>query len=283
MIQVLATIWGDKYSVDYVNGLFGAIKKHASEPVKLICFSEHTDLNFDDDIEVIKLSDFGLSYDEMRKGCRLKLNIFRTECLNPDEPAIFFDLDTAVIGDIAVLANQIRKDPRLYMLRNHLVPHWRFRGLMRAIMSQPYYYFGNASVVGFMPDMFVGALDEFREGCKRVDEGCDNRRFIKAHASDERFACYYARDHMQPFPNYQANKFSAEYMWPSRAMNFFTRTLNPFRRRTETPVAITFDGDPFHPSILSQHRKGQWIRHKYHVARWNFPIFQDYWKNIVGK
>lgn len=282
MIQVITTVWGDKYSSAYVNGLFRAIKEHASEPLKLICMAEDTSMDFDDDIEVIQLSDLGRPFEEMKEGCRLKLNIFRTEVLDLDAPALFFDLDTAVIGDISVLAEQVRNDPRLYMLRNHLLPHWRFRWLMKLIKSQPYYYFGNASVIGFVPRQFLGALDEFREGCEIVDKGCDNPRFIKAHASDERFACYYARDHMQPFPSDLANKFSAEFMWPSKAINFFTIVINPFSSKRRKPVAITFDGDPFHPFTLSKLKEGQLIRHKYHLALWNFPIFQKYWRRVIG-
>lgn len=238
-------------------------------------------MDFDDDIEVVQLSEFGLSFQEMKKGCRLKLNIFRTEILDLNEPALFFDLDTAVIGDISILANQIRQDPRLYMLRNHLVPHWRFRKLMQRIMPEPYYYFGNASIIGFMPRQYVGALDEFYRGCKLVEEGCENARFVKSHASDERFACYYARDHVQPFPTHLANKFSAEYMWPSKLFNLLARPLRSKNGRVTEPVAITFDGDPFHPSILAQVEDGEMVRHKYHFVRWKFKMFKKYWAEIV--
>lgn len=88
---------------EYVNRLLDGVARHLPAPFRFVCITdERTDL--DPEIEV-RSAEPGLT------GWWQKLALFKPGML-PDGPALFFDLDTIILGDLAPLADWCTSDTR---------------------------------------------------------------------------------------------------------------------------------------------------------------------------
>ena len=281
-MQVILVKWGTKYSATYVNGLRAAILRRTDADVRFICITDDGD-GLDPAFDVRPFPEFGAPFDALTRGCLPKVAMFQHGVAEPGKPAIFIDLDTAVVGDITKLGDWIAQERVLHLLSRYLVPLWRVRRLAKVLMpNRP--YIGNTSLVGFFPEDHYQIFDSFIEelgpafranGEKR--EGMDKRFY-----DDERWISWGARDELRVWPRDLAAKFTEEYM----ARSFEAaekRDSNPeAQNRRETQVAVTFHGEVLKPEELVGFESGHPIQWKQHKTRWNYPVFSDYWREILG-
>lgn len=279
MIQIVFAKWGTAaYGASDVNRLVRAIREHATEPVRFVCLTDRPDDTYDEGVETRPFPEFVLPFEEMKKGCRLKLAAFAPGLLNPDDPAILFDLDTMVCGDVARIAAAVRQRPRaLFMMANHYVPFWRVQRYIRPLLGE-YYYSGNASVVGFLPQNFSYLFEAFNRLAPPVGEPTP-----KHLSSDERVMSYGARDRTRVFPRKIVLKFAEEFMLPVLALETLRAKLPWVKARRRSPVAIVFVGPMLKPKVLAGYRTGQIVHYHFPArkVRWVFDFITDYWRKPV--
>jgi len=272
VLQAVCVKWGGKYGPEAVNRLYRAIVRHASVPVRFVCITDRSDGDYDPGIELRPFPAFALSFEEMKEGCRLKLAAFAPGILQPRIPAILFDLDTMVKGDVAKIGAEVREKPALYLLGNHIVPLWRVQRRIRRFIGDRY-YFGNSSIVAFLPDEFGSLFGDFNRAA-----GENNGPTPKRLATDERFISYAARDRLRVLSRRIAVKFHWEFMAPWPFLETVRRRLPWVVRRRRGLVAVAFEGDNLKPWRLSAVRPGEIVTHRHLRVRWAYPEFADYWR-----
>ena len=271
LLQAVCVKWGTKYGVDEVNRLSRAINRHASVPVRFICVTDEPDDAYDPGIELKPFPTFALPFDEMKRGCRLKLAVFSPGLLDPDVPAMLFDLDAAVLGDVARIAEQIERKPALYLLNNQALPLWRVQRRFRRFLGERYYA-GNSSVVAFMPGEFGTLFDDFNRLVGSF-EGPVPKRL----QTDERFISYAARDRLRVHSRRLAMKFHWEFMVPFAFLETLRRRLPWVARRRRRLVAIAFEGESLKPWMIAAAKPGDVFRYRKLFVRWAYPDLSSYW------
>jgi hypothetical protein len=273
MIQVVCVKWGTRYGAADVNRLMRAVAAHAGEAVRYICVTERPDEAYDANIEVRPFPSFARPFEEMKRGCRLKLSVFAPGLLSPDDPAIFFDLDTMVRSDVGRIAAELRRKPALYMLQNHYVPFWRVQKQLRPSLRGRH-YFGNSSVLAFFPRAFGSIFDDFNAMI-----GARSGELPKRLVSDERFISFAARDRLRVFPRRIAVKFAEEFMVPWPPLEALRRQLPWVKARRRDLVAITFVGPTLKPPQLAAMKSGDLVRYKRLKLRWRDEAISNYWRS----
>ena len=166
MIQVVFVKWGNKYGPHYIKGLLAAIRRHTEEEIRPLCITDDP-AGLPEDVTTVPFPDFGLPLDDLIGfgGCFPKLSIFAEGILEPDLKTIYFDIDTAVLGDVARLTELLDDHPCLYGLANHIVPTWRTPRLQKYTADG--HFFINSSVMVFYPrrhgSIFTDFLEQYPE------------------------------------------------------------------------------------------------------------------------
>ena len=90
--------WGSKYSYEYVNRLYKAIKKHTKRATQLYCFTDNTS-NIDKDIICKPLPKISLpetiSYTPWRK-----ISLWQYPLYGLKGDVLFLDLDLVITGNL---------------------------------------------------------------------------------------------------------------------------------------------------------------------------------------
>ena len=211
-MQVILVKWGTKYSASYVNGLRAAIERRSSTDIRFVCITDDG-AGLDDGFIVRPFPNFGVPLPELTRGCLPKVAMFERGVAEPGRPAVFIDLDSAVIGDMARLGAWIEQERVLHMLTRYAVPIWRVRGLAKALMpNRP--YIGNTSVVGFYPEDHYQIFDSFMDELEPTYRANGNSRegMGKRFIDDERWISWGARDELRVWPRDLATKFTEEFI-----------------------------------------------------------------------
>ena len=280
MIQVVVVKWGTRYSSNHVNNTFNEIRKFSSRDVQCVCVTDEENglANF---VQAKPFPDWGDWYETLKKGCRLKLSIFKKGMLDPDLPTLFFDLDTMILGDVSDLLVDLEKTGGMYLSRGHFLPLWRIMGPVKKLVKE-YYYYGNSPMLAFYPKEFDGLYEDF---CKEFEyvrwRGITHKwpldRICK---TDERFISYFSRGRSRVFSKRLAVKFTTEYMTPFYDLSFLISKLPWVRKRRKSQVALTFSGHVLKPSLVRDMTLGTRLQSRHYRMTWNFPEFSDYWKRM---
>lgn len=95
-MNVLCVKTGEKYNSDYVYRLRNMVWRHLPQPHRFICLTDRpNDLT---EVETIDISRFGLD------GWWAKL-LMLDPAMRGHSKALYFDLDTVIVGDLTPLAN----------------------------------------------------------------------------------------------------------------------------------------------------------------------------------
>jgi hypothetical protein len=275
MFQIVCVKWGTKYGPEGVNRLYRAVRRHTRAPFRFVCITDQPSAAFDAGVVTAPFPAFALPFEDAKRGCRLKLAIFARGILEPGVPAVYIDLDTMVRGDLQRIVDQLARKPGLYMLQNHFVQWWPVQRYVHLVAPERY-YFGNSSVLAFMPEREYFIFEEFN---RRI--ASPPNPMPKALGSDERFMSYAARDHVRVFPRSLAVKFGEEYMAPAAFIEEIRKRLPWVVARRRASVAITFVGDDFKPGRLAALNKGEIVRYGALKHRWDHDDFRDYWREPV--
>ena len=93
MRNVVCIKWGDKYSAEYVNKLYGMVQRHLSLSYRFVCLTEDS-TEIDSEIETLPLirTDLKHSY--------TKLQLFLNPLHDIRGQILFIDLDTVILNSI---------------------------------------------------------------------------------------------------------------------------------------------------------------------------------------
>ncbi|WP_102109023.1 hypothetical protein [Oceaniglobus roseus] len=285
-VQIVFVKWGRKYGPEYVNAMVEALLATASLPLKLICFTEHPE-GLHPDVETRPFPDFGVPVESMtgRGGSLLKMSMFEKGQLEPGVPAIYLDLDSSVMGDIAPLVRCLERQRGLYLLVRHAIPHWRFRGLVR-LLAPHRYYLGNTAVMALYPEDWWHIAEGFRRDFPkyRADPGqLDPVTRRLYDEGNERIISHAARDVSRVFPDDVAVKFTQGYMshflWLAKLRN----RLPQVRARRARQAVISYHGDALKPEHLVNFREGDLVTYKSYKTIWDYPAISAYWAKVFRR
>jgi len=270
-IQVLCVWWGTSYTAADVNRLHRNVRDRSASPIRFVAITEHASPELDEGIEQIRFPGFVLPFELMKKGARAKLSVFKQGLLDPDLPAIFLDLDTAIFGDVRRLADELDRHPgNIHMVQNAMLPLWRVQRLARPFIGNRHYY-ANSSIMVFRPRERAFIFDAFNATLlSGIDPGA---RILR---TDDRFISDKCRDQVRVLPNTLAVKFTEEFMLPHPAMEDFRSKLPGVAARRENLVAVTFNG--FMPLQLAALRVGDILERRGLKRRWTDTKYSDYWR-----
>jgi hypothetical protein len=256
-----------------INRHVKAVCKNSTTDVSFVCITDHAESGLDPIVRTVPFPEFKAPFDSLKKGCRLKLSIFAKDIIDPNLPTVFLDLDTLICGDVRGLESYIHKHRGISILQNHYVQWWPYQSLVRRLAPNAY-YFGNSSAIGFYPRDYHFLFEEFN---RVVDRDIDVSELPKKYHSDERFISYAARDTLRVFPNRLIVKFAEEYMAPFLALESIRKNLPWIKRRRKNLVAVTFVSDALKPHVLVNLKRGDVIRYKKLVAKWDHQEYSQYW------
>lgn len=100
---ILCMKWGDLYPAAYVNVLHSACRNHLDGDFRFVCLTPDESGDFDDGIEVLPIPDLGYGEQHWRSGAWPKLSVFLQDLHGLTGRAVFIDLDSLVVGDLAPL------------------------------------------------------------------------------------------------------------------------------------------------------------------------------------
>jgi hypothetical protein len=99
MVTAVCLKWGNKYGPEYVNKLYGSVKRNLTIPFRFVCVTEDS-TGFNPEIETLPLRTEGMPVNMRHfQGWWFKLDLFRSD--NGLTGKIFYiDLDTIITGNI---------------------------------------------------------------------------------------------------------------------------------------------------------------------------------------
>lgn len=269
--------WGTRYGADTVNRSVRAVQKHASCDLSFVCITDDDQSKFDPAVVTKPFPKFTAPYDHLKRGCRLKVSMFAPGILQPGVPALFFDLDTLIRGDVARVCEYIQRYGGIHLMRSHYLQWWKVQKWAGPLLGGKYYH-GNSSAVGFMPENYYWLFDKFNEMV--VGDPAENQ--TKSLAIDDRFISYHCRETLRVFPTSLLVKFSGEYMSPFHHAERLRSNLPWVRSRRAGQVAVTFAGESLKPDKLVKLNRGDEVHYKWLKTRWEHDEFQEYWGAHVG-
>lgn len=280
MFQMVLVKWGTRYGPPHVNGLYRIVRDGTAEEVRCVCITDDG-AGLDPEIRIAPFPDLGVPPEFLATGCLLKLSMFARGVLEPGLRTLYFDLDTAVLGDAGRLAACLDRARGLYMLSNHYVRHWRLRPLLRHVAPESY-YFGNSSVLAWYPEDYHVLVDDFARDIPAVRAEAERtgRPKPKQYRTDERWISYRARNTVRVFPDRLAARFQDSYMTPW----FWSSALRdrlPWERRVRASrVALTFSGKDNKPDRLARIADGDVVQKGGLKTRWHYPELSRYWSEL---
>lgn len=151
MIQLVFVKWGTAYDYRHINGMIDEIRRHTSSELRIVAITDQ-DIGLYDEIISIPFPDLGLPFSELTsRSCFAKLSIFLPGVLQPGLKTIYFDLDTAILGNIEKLADFLKDKNDIYLISSQFVQFWKIRPLFKIIAPHAF-YLANSSAVVFYPE-----------------------------------------------------------------------------------------------------------------------------------
>jgi len=92
-LSVVCVKHGTKYSADYVNRLYGMVRRHLPGNWRFVCLTDDP-RGLDENIRSIDISAIRAA------GWWAKLALFNPDVAIPDDAVLYFDLDTVVVGSL---------------------------------------------------------------------------------------------------------------------------------------------------------------------------------------
>lgn len=135
--------WGTKYGPEYVNRLYGMVRRHLSGEFRFVCLTDDP-LGLRSEVECFAIPDLALPQGIPERGWK-KLTVFQPDLHGLRGTALFLDVDVVVVGSL---------DPFFEHPGEFLIIHdWK----------RPWRVTGNSSVYRFRLGELGGVLSYFHE------------------------------------------------------------------------------------------------------------------------
>jgi hypothetical protein len=158
-VNVICMKWGTLFGPEYVNRLYYGVRRHMSIPFHFVCLTDDaTGLDAGIDAKPLPELDVKGSTDLRWR----KLTVLSEDLFGLKGPAIFLDLDTVVVGDLAPMFSLPGK---FHICRERLLFPKKLRTFRRRLLSPRRYRAanieGNSSVFRFEIGEFAYVLDRY--------------------------------------------------------------------------------------------------------------------------
>lgn len=244
--QCVLTCWGTKYNAEDINKLIIKIAAKNERVDRFVVISDRSHKDLDVRAETVALPKVFIKPEFTTGGqCQAKLAMFQKGVLKPDMPAIYIDLDTAILGSIEQAFEFVKDDRSIVMFQSALLPFSAFARLIFRLTKGKKYARGNSSFVVFHPKYWNKIADQFLA----IFEEGQFRKF-RPTISDERYISWVAQDHMIALPKNFAVKFATEYMLHHAVLTYAKSCLPWVRRRRKKLSVVTLCGVEMKPENL---------------------------------
>ena len=253
-VSVLCSLWGNKYSVDYVNKLYNMVKKNCPMPFDFYCQTDHDGL-----LPQIERIDFNSELPEStphemqasdnylnglpRLWDRPKLNYWKPKCWGIDGIKIAFDIDVLILNNLEPIFEQYFAQDKAFTgrswwhnMEHEALPQWRRR--YGARNNGGFYMWQDHQVKGIWDDL----IENYKFIYFCFHGGSDN--FISTRHLDK-FA-FVSHEHMY--------SFNRGVKWPD--------DLAMWQYRPEKIICVfnTDVGYPLHKDIHNSSEAFPWIK-----------------------
>ncbi|ODS24791.1 hypothetical protein AB835_01675 [Candidatus Endobugula sertula] len=97
-VNVICMKWGNKFSSEYVNKLYGMIARNLTIPFRFICFTE-VSVEIKSEVEIQHLPEINLPANISERGWK-KLSVLSENFGNLTGKTLFLNLDVVIIQNI---------------------------------------------------------------------------------------------------------------------------------------------------------------------------------------
>ncbi|MFN3970615.1 MAG: hypothetical protein ACK4GO_08330 [Gemmobacter sp.] len=237
--QCVLIAWGDRYPVAEINLLADSIRRQSASLARMVLITDRDRPGIYPGILAVSFPPFFLDPRFLTGGCQAKLAMFAQDVVPGDLPAVYVDLDTVVLGDLARLLPLTGPDHhRIAMLQSAVLPFGALGRLAHRLTSGRRYARGNSSVVVWHPRHGTAIAARFQDMARRHPDLAP-----RPMAADERFISWAAQDRMRAIPRSLAVKFPTEFMYPRLWIGRLLAALPWVRARRAGLVAVTLPGE----------------------------------------
>ncbi len=243
--QLVLIAWGEKYGSADVNALVREVHARGRGPARTVLITDRPRPGLDPGIETRPHPEAFLVPWMKRSGCQAKLGMFAEGVIPADLPAIFLDLDTLILGDVAQLLGAIADEDQIAILQSAILPFGAVARMIYRLSGRRRYARGNSSVVVFHPARCGFIATRFLDLVARYPNGG-----FRPLIADERFISWVAQPRMRAVPRRLAVKLPTETMFPRLWFGRFYGALPWVRARRARLVAVTLPGDAVKAEVL---------------------------------
>ena len=243
--QCVLICWGEKYDAADVNHLVRSVCAQTADEPRFVLLTDRPRPGVEPRVLTRDIPDFWLRPHFLRGGCQAKLAMFERGVLPDDLPAIYIDLDTVILGDMARALDFLESPGTVCLLQSAILPFGPFGRWLHKQTGGRRYARGNSSIVVFHPRSTPYIAEQFRD-CVGRHPAFDFRPMV----ADERFISWAAQPFMKAIPSSFAVKFPTEFMLPYRWMVHLRSSLPWVKRRRRGLTAVTLPGFEVKPEAL---------------------------------
>ena len=224
---ILCMKWGSKYGPEYVNRLYGMVRRHLRGDFHFVCLTERSQ-GIRAEVQCLPIPDLALPEGIPERGWK-KLTTFEADLHGLTGTALFLDLDVVIVDDITPFFDQ----PGDFLIIHDWKRPWRITG--------------NSSVYRFELGAHADVLTHFRSHVEPVRA---NFRHEQAYLSD--FVHRQGKIGYWPAAWCRSYKYHCVPRWP---LNHFRAPAIPAGARI-----LIFHGVVNPPDALVGERNSNWRR-----------------------
>lgn len=243
MQTIICMKWGDRYGPEYVNRLYGAIKRQTDRPTRLVCFTDNVE-GIIDDVQTEPIPDINLTPETISLPWR-KLAMWKYPLADLEGDVLFLDLDLVITGNLDALLDY---EPGRFCV----IENWTQKGQN----------IGNTSVFKFPTGKYQHIYNDLQENPDRILSKYRIEQLYISREIDD--MVFWPKDWCVSF------KHSLLPQWP---MNFFKTPKLP----ADTKV-VAFTGKPDQDeAVIGKWPEKKWYKRFYKHVR-PTPWIGQHWQ-----
>jgi hypothetical protein len=231
--HIVCMKWGRKFSASDVNRLHSMVRRHVTEPYRMVCLTDDPE-GLAPKIETAALPDVGWhDHPEIDAHGWRKVGLFAEGLADIDGDALFLDLDVVIVASLDPF---FEYPGEVCVIRDY-----------RPVRIRGDYFVGNTSVLRFPAGRYPELLDRFRHDFPRIRRGVRNEQEYFSHFFHRRALLSY-------WPKVWCPSFKHDCVrWGP--LSYLTTPRQPRDARV-----VVFHGAP-NPADAVEGRCGKWYRH----------------------